>query len=85
MRTVFGVVVCLLGVPALALACPVCGLAGTEGNATAYRVMTALMSALPLLMIGGIFVWVRGRVAADESGDTPDRPGRSPGPPGPPS
>ena len=37
---------------AVALACPVCGTA--RANESAYQVMTLIMSALPLLPMGGI-------------------------------
>lgn len=39
--------------PAVALACPVCG-QGREGSAAALLVMTIILSALPLLMIGSV-------------------------------
>ena len=53
----------LLGAPASALACAVCGFVGTASNTWAYQAMTAVLSLLPLAMIGGI-VWWLARLAA---------------------
>lgn len=60
----------LLLIPAPLLACPVCGLAGVEDNLTAYAVMTLVLSALPLAMIGGVVTWIyrRSRHASVERG-----------------
>ena len=44
--------------PAAALACSVCGLAGTGDNNGAYRAMTVMMSGVPLGMIGGVAYWL---------------------------
>jgi hypothetical protein len=59
----------LLVLPADALACPVCGLASTGDNGGAYFGMTIVMSALPLAMIAGAILWVRGRAAAESADD----------------
>ena len=60
----------LLAAPASALACPVCGLAGSEESGAAYLGMTVMLSALPLGMIAGVAIWVRRRiVAADAAPD----------------
>ncbi len=40
------------------IACAVCGLVGSGDSGIAYLVMTIVMSALPLLMIGGVSWWV---------------------------
>jgi hypothetical protein len=48
----------LLAVPVAALACPVCGLAGTADNRDAYAAMTVMLSAVPLAMIAGVAVWL---------------------------
>ena len=45
------------------LACAVCGLSGTADNSLAYLVMTIVMSALPLVMIGGVSWWVYRRAS----------------------
>lgn len=68
-----------LALPRLALACPVCG-QGREGSEGALLVMSGVLSALPLLMAGGIVAWIalRARAAsADRTAApierTPDR------------
>ena len=40
-----------------AWACPVCGAQNQDGQA-AYLVMTGIMSALPLLFMGGVVLWL---------------------------
>jgi hypothetical protein len=45
------------------LACAVCGLAGPGDNGLAYLVMTIIMSALPLVMIGGVGWWLYRRAS----------------------
>jgi hypothetical protein len=47
------------------LACAVCGLMGTGENGWAYLAMTLVMSALPLVMIGGMTWWVYRRHFVD--------------------
>src|SRR5690606_14080045 len=47
-------IVATLLVPAPALACPVCGLAGPGDNGWAYFAMTMMLSLLPLGFIGGV-------------------------------
>ena len=49
---------------ATALACPVCGTAATEEGQEAYKFMSIIMSALPLLAIGGVVSWVALRMRA---------------------
>lgn len=52
----FKIVLCLaatLAIAALADACPVCGVAKEEAR-SAYYATTAVMSLLPLFLIGGI-------------------------------
>ncbi len=48
----------VLATPVAALACPVCGFAGTADNNGAYRATTVLLSAVPLGMIAGITLWL---------------------------
>ena len=55
----------LLIAPGPALACPVCGLAGTDDSNSAYVAMTIMLSALPLGMIAGVAIWIRRRIGAD--------------------
>jgi hypothetical protein len=50
--------------PAPAWACPVCGLAGPGDNGWAYALMSVILSALPLGMIGGTVFWVYRRSTA---------------------
>lgn len=61
--------VLLLGVavllPGAAQACAVCG-PGTEETRVAFIVTTGLMTAVPLLAIGGVLWWLRDRFAQME-------------------
>lgn len=57
MRTALLAVVLTL-VPGLALACPVCGVAGTRDNWQAYLSMSVMLSVVPLSFIGGIAMWI---------------------------
>ncbi len=70
-RRVVGIAASLLvGAPAAALACPVCGFVGTSSNTWAYQAMTAVLSLLPLAMIGAT-VWWLARVAARAGTERP--------------
>jgi hypothetical protein len=63
-RRVVGITASLLtAAPASALACPVCALVGTSDNTWAYGAMSAMLTLLPLSMIGAI-VWWLARLAA---------------------
>ena len=63
-RRVVGITAGLLAAaPASALACPVCGLIGTSDNAWAYQAMTAMLTLLPLAMVGATVWWLT-RLAA---------------------
>ena len=68
-RAAVSCVVLLLGLlmPAPALACPVCGLAGTGESGWAYLAGTIMLSVLPLGMIGGVAFWVYRRVQKAET------------------
>ena len=57
----------LTATPASALACPVCGLIGTSDNTWAYQAMSAMLTLLPLAMIGAT-VWWLARVNSRASG-----------------
>jgi hypothetical protein len=48
----------LTAAPASALACPVCGLVGTSDNTWAYQAMSAMLTLLPLAMIGATVWWL---------------------------
>jgi len=50
--------------PQLAEACSVCGAGRDEANRVAFIVTTAFMSILPLLIIGGLIMWLRARFRA---------------------
>ena len=52
--------------PQLAEACSVCGAGRDEANRVAFIVTTAFMSILPLLIIGGLIMWLRARFRALE-------------------
>lgn len=60
----------LTGAPASALACPVCGLIGTSNNTWAYQAMTAMLTLLPLAMVGAT-VWWLARLAARADTERP--------------
>ena len=67
-ESIFRRVVCitaslLMGAPASALACPVCGLVGTSDNTWAYQAMSAMLTLLPLAMIGATVWWLARLVA----------------------
>ena len=49
--------------PASALACPVCGFIGTSDNTWAYQGMSAMLTLLPLAMIGAGVWWLARLVA----------------------
>lgn len=53
----------LTAAPVSALACPVCALVGTSNNTWAYQAMSALLTLLPLAMVGAIVWWLT-RLAA---------------------
>ena len=53
----------LAAAPASALACPVCALVGTSNNTWAYQAMSAMLTLLPLAMVGAT-VWWLARLAA---------------------
>ena len=48
--------------PGLAAACPVCGSAKNEENQIAYLATTGFMTFLPLILVGGLILWIRKRV-----------------------
>jgi hypothetical protein len=64
-RVVFITGTLVTAAPASALACPVCGFIGTSDNTWAYQAMSAMLTLLPLAMVGAI-VWWLARLAARE-------------------
>jgi len=75
-RQVICVGILLTAAPASALACPVCGLIGTSDNTWAYQAMSAMLTLLPLAMIGATVWWLARLVAR---ADTERPPARSAG------
>jgi len=70
-RRVVGITASLLtAAPASALACPVCGLVGTSNNTWAYQAMTAMLTLLPLAMVGATVWWLT-RLAARADTERP--------------
>lgn len=60
----------VLAAPALALACPVCFSAKDEASRIAFLATTVFLTALPLVLIGGVVMWLTRRVqAAEQAGD----------------
>lgn len=57
---------------AVALACPVCGVA--TSNETEYQLMTLVMSALPLLTMGGIVGLIAYRAKKADQAERPPPP-----------
>ncbi|MFO0566068.1 MAG: hypothetical protein U0263_10430 [Polyangiaceae bacterium] len=61
--------------PALALACPVCGAAQNDANQRAFVGSTIFLSLLPLAMMGGLAAWglwrVRKQAEERKSEDVP--------------
>ena len=53
----------LTAAPGAALACPVCALVGTSNNTWAYQAMSAMLTLLPLAMVGATVWWLT-RLAA---------------------
>ena len=56
----------LVAAPRLAVACSVCSAGRDEENRIAFIITTAFMSLLPLLLIGGLVLWLWGRFRALE-------------------
>lgn len=48
----------VLCTPGLALACPVCFSAKNEASRVAFLGTTVFLTALPLLMVGGVVMWL---------------------------
>jgi len=47
-------------------ACAVCGLGSAQDNGLAYFAMTVVLSALPLVMIGAVGLWIYRRAAIQD-------------------
>jgi hypothetical protein len=64
----------LTGAPASALACPVCGLIGTSDNTWAYQAMSAMLTLLPLAMVGATVWWLTRLAARADTERPPETP-----------
>jgi hypothetical protein len=64
---VAGVAAALALAPGAALACSVCMAGRTEEQRNAFLATTGVLSALPLLMVGGLMWWLRRRARALEA------------------
>ena len=62
-RQVICIGILLTAAPASALACPVCGFVGTSDNTWAYQAMSAMLTLLPLAMVGALVLWLARRAA----------------------
>jgi len=60
----------LTAAPGSALACPVCALVGTSNNTWAYQAMSAMLTLLPLAMVGATVWWLT-RLAARADTERP--------------
>ncbi len=72
-RSAWLVLAAALGVvllPAAAQACPVCFSGNGEENRAAFLITTAFLTALPLVMIGGVVWWFRRRFVQIERART---------------
>ena len=58
--------------PQAALACAVCSSGKEEANRVAFSVTTAVLSVLPLLMVGGLVWWLRRRARDLDSRGIPE-------------
>jgi hypothetical protein len=56
----------VLATPAVALACPVCFNAKDDAARVAFLATTVFLTALPLLLIGGVISWLARRAAEAE-------------------
>jgi hypothetical protein len=57
--------------PSLAYACPVCFNAKDEAGRVAFLGTTLFLTALPLILIGGVIYWVVSRSAAADVAEPP--------------
>ena len=57
--------------PATSLACPVCFAGSSEHVLATYVLTAAVMTALPLAIVGGFAVWLRRRFRAAAAPEAP--------------
>jgi len=65
----------LTAAPGSALACPVCALVGTSNNTWAYQAMSAMLTLLPLAMVGATVWWLTRLAARADTERVGARPG----------
>ena len=68
-----GVVALIACAPQTAWACAVCASGQGDESRTAFILTTALLTALPLSMLGGLLWWLRRRLQKLERGPARDR------------
>lgn len=70
-RWLTGMCVVLLGLsPQLAYACPVCFQAKDDASRVAFIVTTGFLTALPLVLLGGLLYWAFRRARALDEQDS---------------
>jgi hypothetical protein len=75
------IAVLIVWTPRVGAACAVCGAGQEDETRLAFILTTALMTALPLAMLGGLFLWLRKRARAlDEAARDEPEPAQSQGP-----
>jgi hypothetical protein len=63
------IVILFLALPFFADACPLCqgGAGYSQATLTSYKVITGFLATLPMIMGGGIFLWIRKRSREEEN------------------
>jgi hypothetical protein len=57
----------LMLLPSLAVACPVCMSGREEDTRFAFIWTTAFLTAMPLVLVGGVIFWLRRRLKTDDA------------------
>jgi len=66
-RIVWLLIACgVLFTPGIAAACSVCQTGKEDDTRIAFELMTAFMTVIPFVLVGGVFWWLRGRLRAVE-------------------
>ena len=57
----FLILVLMIAMPFLADACPLCqgGEGFSDATLRSYKIITGILASLPVVMVGGIFLWIR--------------------------
>lgn len=53
--------------PTIAAACSVCTTGKEDDTRIAFELMTAFMTVIPFVLVGGVFWWLRGRLREVET------------------